>query len=128
LPYGPALTVTTVFSTEHYMEIRFLPAPCRPCWLVRHDGVTLVAVDPRTTRAELVQWAVDNLSPAEQNAYRAAYNQPRHGLPLDDEWMGDDLIPHDMPPSLVMELDPSTPPQVRDKGQWLNELRQNRAG
>lgn len=99
--------MTACTRTDCYLEIRFLPASCRPAWVARHDGATLVAIDPRTTRNELVGWAVTTLTVDEQNAYRAAYDQPGVGNPLDDDWMTDEPFPSDVPRSLVLEVEPS---------------------
>lgn len=96
--------LSTTRTIEHYIEIRPLPAECQPAWVVRHDGGTLVAIDPRATRAEVVTWVVDHLTDTEQNAYREAYGQPPVGQPLDDSWMADQPFPAVLPATLVMEM------------------------
>lgn len=95
---------TSTLTTEHYIELRYLPDACRPAWVVRHDGVTLVAIDRRSTQVEIVAWAVDHLTDSEQNAYRAAYVQPPVGQPLDEGWMTEQPYPMVLPASLIMPM------------------------
>jgi hypothetical protein len=44
-----------------------LPPSYRPARVRRYGTVTVVAVDPRSTRRELAEWAVDNLTVEEHN-------------------------------------------------------------
>ena len=83
-----------------YLQFRVLPDSCRPCWLYREDGATLIAIDPRTTKAEAIVWCVDNLTTAELNAYRAAYGLPCVGVPLPEGVMVDEPVDCYIPPAL----------------------------
>lgn len=85
-----------------YMQFRHLPEDCRPAWLVRHLGVTVLVMDRRTTCVEMVEWVADRLIDEEKNHARRAYDQPDVGLPLEDWWMTDRLVPQVIPEGLRM--------------------------
>jgi hypothetical protein len=57
--------------------------------VVRHLGVTLLAIDPRSSRAEVARWTPENMTIAERDVLRAAYGQPPVGEPLDAELVSD---------------------------------------
>lgn len=91
-------------GTDHLrVVVRQLPASYRPAQVRRHEGVTLVAVDPRSTRLDVTAWAVDALTRDELDAFRVAYGQPPVGAPLDDAWMTDEPFPRTVPSSLRLE-------------------------
>lgn len=85
---------------EVYLQVKPLPPACRPAWVVREDGATLLTVDPRSTCAEVVQYSVDALTVEELNAYRAAYGEPPVGEPLSDPWLSDKPFPIWVPPEV----------------------------
>lgn len=122
---------TTPTGTETCrVQIRFLPEACRPAHVVRHLGITLIAVDPRSTRLEVVAWGVDNLTVEENNDARRSYGEPPVGEPIDDEWMNDKLFPIEVPlaaqlrsrpPHRKFPLDPSTADRPIPYGDALPE-------
>jgi hypothetical protein len=68
-----------------YVTLRPLPEHLRPCFIVRKDGKTIVAVDPRTSFIDACACLADNLSGDEANQIRAAYGRPPRGQHLADE-------------------------------------------
>lgn len=82
-----------------FLSVRDLAPSCRPCHVTRHDGLVLLAVQPGVPRFEIVKWCVDNLTDAEQNAYRAAYGQPPVDQPIDD-WLMEGVTLCHVPESL----------------------------
>lgn len=103
----PLSTVPALNGAENYLQIRPLPLSCQPAMVVRWDGATIVAIDPATTCREVAEWAPDNLTVDEMNAYRAAYGEPPVGQPLSDEWQTDEPIPAWVPACLFL---PSSQP------------------
>lgn len=87
-------------AAEIYLEYDQLPDVCRPCWVVRDEGATLVTIDPRTTKLEAIQWCVDNLTQVENDAYRAAFAAPPTGQPLPDRYLTSELVVPIVPPPL----------------------------
>lgn len=87
----------TPSPTHAFLQVDSLPPACQPAWVVRRAGAVLLTVDPGATCADVVAWSVDNLTPAELNAYRDGYGQPSVGLPLDDVWMTDMPFPQHVP-------------------------------
>lgn len=85
---------------EMYLIFQLLPLTCRPAWLYREDGATLVAVDPRSTKAETTAWAVEHLTPAELNTMRAAFGAPPVGQPCPDHWLDDTPVDTNVPEML----------------------------
>lgn len=84
-----------------YLTIRHLHPLCQPAHVVRHDGKTLVMLDPRSLRAELVFWALDNLTDAERIAMRTAYDlDPDPTRPISDEVLDGDLGDEPIPTAL----------------------------
>lgn len=59
-----------------YVQMRLLPETCRPAYVVRHRGVTLIAIDPRSTRGEFADWAPGHLLRWERDVCRRAYGMP----------------------------------------------------
>lgn len=72
---------------EIFVSIVELADECRPCWIETEDGVTMILMDPRSRRLEIIEWCVDNLSAAEGNTLRAAYGQPPRGQQMSDEFV-----------------------------------------
>jgi hypothetical protein len=68
-----------------YLTLRLLPAHLRPCFIVRQDSKTIVAVDPRCSFAEVCACLADELSDEECNQIRVAYGRPPRGQHLADE-------------------------------------------
>lgn len=91
---------------RYYMLIEQMPERHRPALIVRGPTATLLTVDLRTTRLNIVAWSVDNLTVEEMNAYRAAYGEPPVGGYLSDHWM----LPVPINPVVPNEL---LPPQYR---------------
>lgn len=87
---------------EVYETFYCLPDACRPAWVVREDGATLLIVDPRSTRRETVEWSADNLTEVEINAMRAAHGLGPIGSPCPDEWLTDDPVDTYIPPGLML--------------------------
>lgn len=82
-----------------YVQIRFLPDACRPAYVIRHRGKTLVAVDPRSSRREVSEWGPEHLTFPERDILRRAYDQPPADLPMGD-WISDLPIPASVPTPL----------------------------
>lgn len=91
-------------AVEIYVIIRALRPACRPAWVVRDNGATLVAVDPRSTKGETTAWAVEHLTPAELSTIRAAYNVPPVGQPCPDHWLDDNPVNTLIPDPLRLYL------------------------
>lgn len=89
------------------IQFRLLPEGCRPAYVVRHLDVTLIAVDPRSTRGEVFQWAPDHLSVQERNTLRRAYGQPLVGEDMMPITLPADLpFPTAVPPALHLPAGP----------------------
>jgi hypothetical protein len=87
---------------EVYLTLRPLPPACRPAYLVREDGCTYLAIDPRTTKRKAMEFVADHLTVPELNAYRTAYGGGpvgQYGLP---DWMDDEPVDPVIPPRLRM--------------------------
>lgn len=124
----PATTETTA---EVYLQFRRLPDSCLPAWVVRSHGMTLVAVDPRSTRADLACWSPDNLTDDEMNAYRSAYGEPPVGQPLGDAWMTNKPFPSDVPAALGLGISRTAllfqrTRETRERAQRLRAASQSR--
>lgn len=65
-----------------FASVRQLPERLRPAHITRTDDGTLIALDPRDSRADLALYLLDNLSAEEVNGYRAAWGEPPVGQPL----------------------------------------------
>lgn len=102
---------TTTSGPEVYLKFEPLAPACQPAWVTRHDGATLLTIDPSTTKFQALTWVVDHLTPAEQDAYRAAYGGPPRGEHGPDDWTADEPVDVEVPPSLV--LHPAVP-QIAD--------------
>ena len=87
--------------------VRLLPEPCRPAHVIRHCGITVIAVDPRSTRAQITCWGPDHLTEPEMNTFRDAYDEPPVGQPLTDVWMSDLPFPLEVPARVRMTGTPS---------------------
>ena len=98
---------------ECRLTIRPLPLDCRPALVVRHNGVTVMAVDPTATRLEMMGWTADNLTEAELTIYRTAYGEPPVGQPVSEKWMGDDPVETYIPPVLTLSYAPTAVPVPR---------------
>jgi hypothetical protein len=82
------------------LQFRHLPESCQPGWVVRHRGVTLVAIDPRTTNRTATEWIVTALTTDELNVVRTANGAPPVGEPCPDRWMEDCPVDTWVPMSL----------------------------
>jgi hypothetical protein len=97
---------TALDAPTVYTQVRFLPEECRPAYVVRHLGVTLLAVDPRSASRELVAWSGEHLTLAERNAYRAAYGEPPVGEQMTSRWSTDLPVLTIIPEALKLPRDP----------------------
>lgn len=96
------MNVTQLSEVQHvqvYIVTERLREHLRPALLVRHLGVTIIYIDPRTPRARAVEWSVDNLTRPEREYLRAVLGQPPIGHPLED-WIMDDPVCEWFPPTL----------------------------
>lgn len=88
------MNVVQLSSVQHpavYFESEWLAEHLRPAFVIRHVGVTVIYLDPRTPRAEAVGWSVDNLTRPEREYIRAVLQQPPIGHPMDD-WIMEDPV------------------------------------
>lgn len=68
-----------------YLTVRPLHPASRPVLLTRRRGAVLLQVHPGTPLPVLLAYAVDNLTVAEQNAYRSALGAGPVGTPVADD-------------------------------------------
>lgn len=108
--YIPTQTIT---GLTYRLVIHQLPDSYRPAQVRRRQGVTLVAIDPRSMRREIAAWVVDNLTVEEMNLGREAYGQPPVGAPLEDEWMGYSAFPSEIPDSVRLAA-PATALNIKE--------------
>lgn len=99
-------TAAPVSLLAIYIVYRDLPENCRPCHIVRHEGLTLVMVDPGSLRLDVHAYCIDRLTLAEHNALRRALNQPAVGAgPMSDAVM-EGRAYATIPPSLQLPTPP----------------------
>lgn len=92
--------------TDLHYRIIIMPLPPSywPAQVRRYQSVTIVAVDPRSTKEEIVTWGAANLTVEELNCSRAAYGQPPVGQYLHDHWMTDEPFPDVVPEPVRCEV------------------------
>ena len=95
------------------VQFRELPESYRPAVVTRHCGVTLVAIDRRTTCLEIMEWSADNLTQPELDIMRAAHGEPPVGQPVDEKWMHSQPVPQFIPESLALRTEPILVPSPR---------------
>jgi hypothetical protein len=95
-----------------YLSIRRLPDLCRPAHVVRHAGMTVLLIDDRSSRLEVVQYCCDELTVQELNVLRAAYGEPPVGQSLSPEAL-EGPCRLDVPASL--RLPGENPPTRRER-------------
>lgn len=76
----PTSAATAPTDVNLYVEIVGLPAECRPCYVVRKHGRTLLMTDPSATRDEAARWCLAHLTHAEQSVLWTSYGQAEHFL------------------------------------------------
>lgn len=77
--------MTTAQPADVLFVLRELAAHMRPCFVHRHNGVTVVLMDPRSTRIDSITWIIDNLTVDERNIIRVAHGEPPIPGRLSDE-------------------------------------------
>lgn len=83
---------------------RPLPPENYPVYVHRYRGLTIVIIDPTTTRLESAEAMIDALTEGEVNYLRAALGEPPVGQPADERWFTTEQVPGDdaLPPELVL--------------------------
>lgn len=82
-----------------YVVHRQLPDSCWPAHVVRHEGITLLMVDPRCSKMDVHAYCTDHLTVDEINVLREAWSEPPVGQPM-SEWMMEGSADVWIPPSL----------------------------
>lgn len=91
-----------------YRTIRTLPDHERPVYIYRKDGKTIIAVDPRSTRMEVVVALVEGLSDDEGNALRDGFGLPhRHEGSLPPNFVSDEPTLFYVPLALRLPDEPA---------------------
>lgn len=70
-----------------------------PCQVVRRDGMTLLVIDPRRTKLEILLFCADHLTVEERNRIRRAWGEPEVGAgPTSDAYVEGICYPTIPPP------------------------------
>lgn len=88
-------------SRRVYVSLRRLPDACLPAHVVRRRGVTVLLVDARSSKLEIVAYCADHLTEAENNVLRAACGQPPVGQSMSPD-MTEGPCLTELPETLVM--------------------------
>jgi hypothetical protein len=56
-----------------YLQVHRLPVGCRPAFVHRRDGATLLWLHPGALLVEIAFWAQEHLTPEERTVLRLAY-------------------------------------------------------
>lgn len=91
--------------SSYYVSIRQLCNCCFPLRVTRKGSVTLVVVDPRATKAEMLEATIGVLDLWEYDAARRAYGQPPAGHPMDEFFLEGAVMPY-VPPSIRVPGEP----------------------
>lgn len=113
-------------NPEVYLQYELLPPACRPVWVTRHDGATLISIDLRSTKLEATAGCADLLSPDELTYVRACFGiQPGGQAP--DTWTSDELVAPVLPEALRLGRGQRQDLDARERrilafeqGRWLH--------
>lgn len=76
--------VAVALAAIHVVQA-LLADDAKPCRVVRRNGRSLLMVDPASSKMDVLEFCVDHLTDAENNALRLAYGQPRIGWSMSNQ-------------------------------------------
>lgn len=87
-------------SRRMYLAHDLLAEDCYPALIVREGDASVLVIDRRATRMEVVLYGVDALTEEEANILRAAFGEPPVGQSIDPYWTEDERVRAKIPESL----------------------------
>lgn len=92
--------------SSYYVSIRRVCRCCFPIVVTRKGPNTLVVVDPRATKIQMLDACVGVLETWEFDAARRAYGQPPCGYPMDRFFVEGLVMPY-VPPEIRLPGEPA---------------------
>lgn len=91
---------------SYYVSFQQICSCCFPIYVARQGPNTLVLVDPRATKVQMLNACADVLEPWEFDAARRAYGQPPSGEPMDSFFVEGLVMPY-VPPEIRLPGEPA---------------------